>query len=266
MAIKWISYFLDETNLEDSELLLAVVLADHSDNDGVSYPGVTTIAKRLRKQVRQTQVLLGRLQSKGYLKIDRGTGRGHLNKYRLQRVHCNTSFEPIKGAAENTVPEPERVHSEVEKGCILEQERVHFGVSHIKEGNIRETEEETKDAREPLPDFGYPLSELYSAFPNLQITPAQAGLIEAAVTEGDREAWKRTIEQYVANHNPMLNRYLPEKVGNLINVFKSKQGEVQRQNGITQANSGQQRPSAGRTIANRWYRQTDPGGEANSDG
>jgi hypothetical protein len=137
MAIKWISYFLDESELEDSELLLAIVIADHSDNDGKSYPGVETLARRLRKSVRQTQTLLQRLMAKGYVTREGGIGRGHKTTFQLQKVKPTAPFKPIKsdvkGEADRTLSEPERVKSSVIKGEVQRQERVKFSVLQYKE-------------------------------------------------------------------------------------------------------------------------------------
>lgn len=69
-------------------------------------------------------------------------------------------------------------------------------------------------------DFGYPVALLFDAFPDLSLTPAQCGLIEAAVTTPDAEAWRLTIQKYQENHNAELGRYDPSKVGNVLGVFR----------------------------------------------
>jgi hypothetical protein len=81
----------------------------------------------------------------------------------------------------------------------------------------------------------FPLKPLYDAFPDLQITPAQAGSIQAEVKSGDEAAWLATIKTYKDNHNPARNYYLPEKVGNLLGVFEKKKRELEKtQNGAIQ--------------------------------
>jgi hypothetical protein len=84
----------------------------------------------------------------------------------------------------------------------------------------------------------FPLVDLYEAFPNLELTSAQMGMITSSVTVADAPAWKATILQYVANYDPSRNRYLPEKVGNLLSVFQAKKDEIERQNGTNIKNSG----------------------------
>lgn len=86
-------------------------------------------------------------------------------------------------------------------------------------------------------EFDFPLKELIEAFPDLNITPAQVGLIEADVKPPDREAWLSTIRLYQANYNRSTRTYLPEKVGNLLGVFESEKRRLAK-NGSTQKHSG----------------------------
>ena len=78
--------------------------------------------------------------------------------------------------------------------------------------------------------FVYPMLDLLTAFPDLILTPAQVGMIEAEVkdTKADKAAWLATIKRYQANHNPATRTYLPEKVGNLLGVFRSERKNVER--------------------------------------
>lgn len=78
-------------------------------------------------------------------------------------------------------------------------------------------------------ELGYPLQDLLSAFPNLVLTPAQCGQIESVVTTQDRAAWKATIEKYQLNYNPELKQYLPQKVGNLLGVFRDEKQRLERE-------------------------------------
>lgn len=75
----------------------------------------------------------------------------------------------------------------------------------------------------------FPLKEFFNAFPDAQISPSQAGMIESTVTLADAEAWKLTLEHYKANYDPRRNRYLPEKVGNLLSVFRSQKEKLNGQ-------------------------------------
>lgn len=78
----------------------------------------------------------------------------------------------------------------------------------------------------------FPLKELYESFPDLELTPAQCGMIESEVKAQDREAWLATLKTYKANYNPAKNQYLPEKVGNLLSVFKQHRRDLEKQGGL----------------------------------
>lgn len=90
-------------------------------------------------------------------------------------------------------------------------------------------------------ELGYPLQDLLSAFPDLILTPAQCGQIESVVTIQDSAAWKATIEKYQLNYNPALKRYLPDKVGNLLGVFRDEKQKLEKQNGTNKPQSFQDR-------------------------
>lgn len=120
MSAKWMGYFFDETDLQGSELLLALAIADHADADGKCFPGVEKLAKKIRLKPRQTQVLLKRLEEKGVVKIEHGQGRGHTSHYALQKVQ---SSAPIT--------DEEKVHSGDIKGAFSRQEKVHSGAPPI---------------------------------------------------------------------------------------------------------------------------------------
>lgn len=100
--------------------------------------------------------------------------------------------------------------------------------------------------------FGFPITQLFKAFPKLQITATQLGMITSKVKEQDphhAEAWTNTLEIYVANHNPETQRYAPDKVGNLLSVFKQELGKLERNgNG---ANKQIASTNAGERNANR---------------
>lgn len=77
----------------------------------------------------------------------------------------------------------------------------------------------------------FPLKELVEAFPDLDLNPGQIGMITSEITNADKQAWLATISTYRANYNPALNRYLPEKVGTLLKVFRKEKADLEKQNG-----------------------------------
>lgn len=76
----------------------------------------------------------------------------------------------------------------------------------------------------------FPFSDLIASFPNIEFTPAQLGHIATDVkdTPVDREAWASTLLFYVRNHDPALNKYMPTRVGSLLDVFKQHKDKLQR--------------------------------------
>jgi uncharacterized protein YdaU (DUF1376 family) len=90
-------------------------------------------------------------------------------------------------------------------------------------------------------DFSFAIQQLIEAFPDIQLQPTQIGMIESEVKEVDKLAWTATINTYRANYNPSKNQYLPEKVGNLLGVFRKEKAELEKkQNGINKNGNGHQ--------------------------
>jgi len=95
-------------------------------------------------------------------------------------------------------------------------------LTHIDAGASEAPEAQTST------QFNFPLKQLFSTFPDLELTPAQVGIIEVEVKPEFEKAWIETINHYKANHNPATNSYLPQKVGNLLNVFKNFKGKQEK--------------------------------------
>lgn len=74
----------------------------------------------------------------------------------------------------------------------------------------------------------FPLKELYEAFPGVEITPFQADQIITSVKPDDKAAWLATIKIYRQNFNPEKNRYMPDKVGNVLSVFKNEKKKLEK--------------------------------------
>jgi hypothetical protein len=70
-----------------SELLLLLAMADVANDAGICYPGVTTLAKKIRMTERHTQNLLRKLESEGLVKTGFNAGaltaKGLTNRYRI---------------------------------------------------------------------------------------------------------------------------------------------------------------------------------------
>lgn len=114
-------------------------------------------------------------------------------------------------------------------------------VTPVQRDRVISNKKEVNKERENAGAWAFPLRELFTAFPDLQLTPAQVGMIEAKVQANNPahgQAWKRTILKYVANHNRATNSYLPEKVGNLLSVFDEELDRLEKKNGTNKQAGG----------------------------
>lgn len=119
MSAKWMGYFLDEaTDLADTELLLAIAIADHADGTGVAWPGYPLLAHKIRKKLRHTKNLVKTLESKGYVEVRRGFGRGQRTVFQLKKVQCGAPILGDEKGAEKGAPNaPETVQLSASKGA-----------------------------------------------------------------------------------------------------------------------------------------------------
>lgn len=132
--------------------------------------------------------------------------------------------------------------------CSIPQANLKHAIKNKKENKKEEEETHNTHARESASvidavdakKLGYPVENLFAAFPDLTIHPGQLGMIQVEVhdTPVDRKAWDETIRHYAGNHDPTRGRYLPEKVGNLLSVFKDKRAKLEQKNGTVRRNDG----------------------------
>jgi hypothetical protein len=90
MSLMW------ESNLKGPELLMAVAIADHADTDGRCFPGLDTLAAKVKLKKRQVQEIIHRLEKRGIIKIVPGKGRGHLSVFEFQKVQDSASIPEAK--------------------------------------------------------------------------------------------------------------------------------------------------------------------------
>ena len=89
MSIKVMSAVWEREDLDASERLVMLSLADHADDDGVCYPSIARLCKRTSMSDRGVQKILSRLQERGFLRVEIGAGRSGSNRY-----HVNSTPEP----------------------------------------------------------------------------------------------------------------------------------------------------------------------------
>lgn len=91
-----------------SALLMMLAIADFSDDKGIAFPSVTTLAEKTRMKPRNANYLLSELQKSGELVIKIGAGRHGTNLYRIALdrlqgvqgvagVHSGAGVQPSAG-------------------------------------------------------------------------------------------------------------------------------------------------------------------------
>lgn len=112
-----------------------VVLAEQAHEDGLCWPGIPRLARRVNTSERNIQLLIRELKELGELLVDLGTGRGHTNEYRVlplataerlipelsarlervknsdERVKLSALLERVKSSAERVKVSAQRVKS-----------------------------------------------------------------------------------------------------------------------------------------------------------
>jgi hypothetical protein len=95
------------TDVQGSDLLVLLALADWANDDGVCWPSIPRLAAKARVSVRTAQYTIGRLVSRGYVRVDPGGGRRLPNRYTVQHLHPSSPqtpqpLHPSRGATGNT--------------------------------------------------------------------------------------------------------------------------------------------------------------------
>ena len=83
MSVRCITRVLDSSQHAGTELLMLVVLADYSDDDGNSYPAVASLARKCRMTSRNAIYILKRLQASSELRVLKNEGPKGTNRYRI---------------------------------------------------------------------------------------------------------------------------------------------------------------------------------------
>lgn len=94
MSVRCISEVLDRSAHAGTELLMLVVLADYSDDQGNSYPAVASLAKKCRMTSRNANYILFALQASGELVVRKNKGPKGANRYRI--VLSSLGLRPLK--------------------------------------------------------------------------------------------------------------------------------------------------------------------------
>src|SRR5579871_6578521 len=114
MSIKQMSAVWEKAATDDpSVLLVMLALADWSNDSGVCWPAMESIAEKCRISVRHAQRIIRHMEECGWLEVTRKTGRTHTSTYRLKVPTCQVLFE-IKGVDDAPIKD-ERVTCKTER-------------------------------------------------------------------------------------------------------------------------------------------------------
>lgn len=192
---------------------------------GECFPAIKTVAETIGMRRDVASRTLSKLVSTGFIRREK------------DRFLCLIGFDPSLRQVNNSLQEVNSDEKESLQEVNNSLRQVNRSLrqvnSHNKEYLTNQLTNHSTTTSEPAPRATpferFPLTELFEAFPDIQLTPAQCGMIESEVRETDREAWKATIEIYKGNHNRKLNRYLPEKVSNLLSVFRERRDKMKNE-------------------------------------
>jgi hypothetical protein len=102
-----------DPELKATKMVIMLALADHSNSDGISYPGVTSLAKKARISERQLQKILRQLEASGDLRVEYNEGKktssGTTNCYYLVKYRVKLGLE--RGVTHDTPSKKQGVNS-----------------------------------------------------------------------------------------------------------------------------------------------------------
>lgn len=81
MSIKVMNRVWDHSRASGTDLVIMLALGDRADEDGVAWPGIAYLCNKARVKERATQTIIRKLQERGELFIETGSGRKHTNYY-----------------------------------------------------------------------------------------------------------------------------------------------------------------------------------------
>ena len=109
MSIFVTTHVWKDSKQKGSGLLLMLAIADYADAEGFAYPGVATLAKKIRMSKRTVQYLLRRVRESGELTVKKGAGPRGCNLFRVQmspgaESHTDERKEEHFGGAKAIAP------------------------------------------------------------------------------------------------------------------------------------------------------------------
>lgn len=253
-----------DTSLSWTEKILIIEIdsLDNSDNkrengeDKGCYASNQYLADFIGLTEASTKNMISKLKQSGWITqlwFD-GRNRGLRVKPYDSRGHKNMTAEVIKKLQQTPQKNDQsNKESSILSDSLSQQGNPIYAHAPAKREKTEEAETGLSLPTSSIPNedaFGaahdFPLRELYAAFPDIELLPAQIGMIKAAVKKSDKKAWLATIEIYEANFNPARKQYMPEKVGNLLSVFRAEKLRLEKESANGKKNS--QLPTADELI------------------
>lgn len=192
-----------------------VALAVYADQDGVAWPGITTLAAMLRCSRRNAQRAIRRLEQAGFLDIEQGGGRAKSSRYRLRNggatrrplrtetvAHDDAlSDEKQRRTEAQTVAHGDALSGEKGRRTVTERaalQGIKGGAGRLKRaahGDARSAQEQHKKQQQDQPRPATPAAAAADALAAEGIgEPARTRLAEAMVDAGfDAESAARKI-------------------------------------------------------------------------
>lgn len=102
MSIRVMSEVFDESAARGNRLLVLVILADTSNDDGVAWPKIATVARKSRLSERGVQKIIKELEAIGELRVYEGGF--------LDGKNQSSTYHVLTGRTKFTTPERENVH------------------------------------------------------------------------------------------------------------------------------------------------------------
>lgn len=100
MSVRVMTWVWDTSHSQGRALLVELALADHSNDEGISWPSVATLAQKARCTERQVQRTIKSLLQQGRLEVDESAGPRRTNVYRFLDVRVGEIMSPRRRGAE----------------------------------------------------------------------------------------------------------------------------------------------------------------------
>lgn len=104
MSVRCITQVFDKSAHAGTDLLMLIVLADYSDDEGNSYPAVASLARKCRMKQRNANYILKALQESGELRVLKNEGPRGTNRYRIMLASLGAKAMQPSAPLQRTAP------------------------------------------------------------------------------------------------------------------------------------------------------------------